>query len=86
MHRRHLPQHRLRHRELQHLDWKLQDPAGAIRRISLGSDNDLSSGELAPGGTVSGQVCFDAKSGAQGTWTVIYEGGIFGSENLSWVG
>lgn len=67
-------------------DWKLQDPAGAIRRISLGSDNDLSSGELAPGGTVSGQVCFDAKSGAQGTWTVIYEGGIFGSENLSWTG
>lgn len=67
-------------------DWKLQDPAGAIRRIGLGSGNDLSSGELAPGGTVQGQVCFDAKSGGQGAWIVIYEGGFFGSENLTWTG
>lgn len=67
-------------------DWKLQDPAGAIRTISLGSDNDLSSGELAPGSTVNGQVCFDVKASAQGTWTVIYEGGLFGSQSLTWAG
>ncbi|MBN9735768.1 MULTISPECIES: DUF4190 domain-containing protein [unclassified Pseudonocardia] len=67
-------------------DWQLQDPDGVIRRISIGSDNDLSSGQLAPGGTVSGQVCFDAKADATGTWTVIYEGGLFSSEDLTWAG
>ncbi|MBO4236991.1 DUF4190 domain-containing protein [Pseudonocardia alni] len=67
-------------------DWKLQDPNGAIRRISIIGDNDLSSGELAPGGTAQGQVCFDAKTDPAGDWTIIYEGGLFGGEELRWAG
>lgn len=67
-------------------DWKLQDPRGAIRRISILGDNDLSSGELAPGGTAQGQVCFDAKSDPAGDWTVIYEGGFLNGEELRWTG
>lgn len=65
-------------------DWKLQDPNGASRNISIGGDNDLSSGELAPGGSVSGQVCFDVKGSSDGSWTLIYDGGFLQSENLSW--
>ena len=55
-------------------DWKLQDPQGAARGTTLGgSDALLSAGELAPGGTVSGDVCFDNPTGAPGQYAVIYE-------------
>jgi hypothetical protein len=41
-------------------DWKLQNPQGAaVNAAFTGRDGDLGSGELAPGGTVSGEVCFD---------------------------
>src|SRR4051794_3895224 len=53
-------------------DWKLQDPQGASRDNTFGgSDNTLNSGDLAPGGTVTGDVCFD-DPGASGTYKVIY--------------
>ncbi len=43
-------------------DWKAQDASGAIRSqdfvVSV-SENELHSGELAPGGTVSGNVYFE---------------------------
>ncbi|MCW2697990.1 MAG: hypothetical protein JWR62_3075 [Modestobacter sp.] len=54
-------------------DWNLQDPAGASRSTTLGgSDTLLNSGELAPGGTVTGDVCFDNPTAAPGTYAVIY--------------
>ena len=40
-------------------EWKLQDPNGVARSMSIFGDNDLGSGELAPGGTVTGDVCFE---------------------------
>jgi hypothetical protein len=41
-------------------DWKLQNPQGAATGATFTArDGDLGSGELAPGGTVSGEVCFD---------------------------
>jgi hypothetical protein len=65
-------------------DWKLQNPAGAIVSPSFGGDNSLSSGQLAPGGTTSGQVCFDAKDAQSGSYTLSYEGGPF-TDKVSWV-
>lgn len=46
-------------------DWKLQYPDGVIKGTSLLGDDLLSAGQLAPGGTVTGNICFDhaAKSG-----------------------
>lgn len=46
-------------------DWKLQNPQGAAVSVDFtGRDGALGTGELAPGGTVSGQVCFkDVGSG-----------------------
>ena len=42
-------------------DWKLQDPNGAIVMSGLfGSDSALNSGQLAPGGKTTGDVCFEA--------------------------
>ncbi len=68
-------------------DWKLQDPQGAARGTTLGgSDTLLSSGELAPGGTVSGDVCFDNPTGAPGQYAVIYEPAFsFSGDRAVWV-
>ncbi|MCW2620286.1 MAG: hypothetical protein JWR28_3435 [Modestobacter sp.] len=68
-------------------DYKLQDPAGASRDTTLGgSDNLLSSGDLAPGGTVTGDVCFDNKTAASGTYALIYAPAFsFSSERAVWV-
>ncbi|MCU1631085.1 MAG: hypothetical protein JWP64_6034, partial [Pseudonocardia sp.] len=38
----------------------------------------------APGGTTSGQVCFDAKDAQSGSYTLSYEGGPF-TDKVSWV-
>lgn len=55
-------------------DWKLQDPQGASRDATFGgTDTPLNSGDLAPGGNVTGDVCFDDPTGASGTYTVIYD-------------
>lgn len=51
----------------------LQDPAGASRDGTFGcSDTMLNSGSLAPGGTVTGDVCFDA-TGQPGVHALIFE-------------
>lgn len=42
------------------LDWELQDPDGAsLMTTFAGSTDYLRSGELRPGGSVSGDVCFE---------------------------
>ncbi|MBD8030276.1 DUF5067 domain-containing protein [Corynebacterium gallinarum] len=40
-------------------DWKAQNPAGVITDPTFSGSDDLSSGELAPGGTITGSICFD---------------------------
>lgn len=70
------------------IDWKLQDPNGAARMTTFtGSGNELSAGELAPGGQVSGDVCFDGDPAAQpGQYVVLNDGFIsFSSDRLAWV-
>lgn len=55
-------------------DWKLQSPTGTILTSGLsGSDNMLSTGEIAPGGTAKGDVCFDNKQTAPGQYVVLYQ-------------
>ncbi|WP_181032558.1 MULTISPECIES: DUF4352 domain-containing protein [unclassified Arthrobacter] len=54
-------------------DWKLQSPSGTIRNSTVvGSDNSLSSGEVAPGGTATGDVCFNDPA-ETGQFVVLYE-------------
>lgn len=65
------------------LDWKLQDPAGASRNSTV-SENGIGTGELAPGGTASGQVCFE-DAGAAGTYQVVYSPfASFTSDQATW--
>ncbi len=53
--------------------FELQDPAGASRSTTIGgSDTRLGSGDLAPGGTVTGDVCWD-DPGAPGQNTIIHD-------------
>lgn len=55
-------------------DWKMQEPGGTILDPSfMGSDNTLSGGQIAPGGTTSGDVCFDSKGAKSGTYVMLYE-------------
>ena len=56
------------------LDFTLQDPAGAISNSGfLGSSNHLSSSTLIAGGSVSGDVCFDADVSAGGQYVLLYK-------------
>lgn len=68
-------------------DWKLQDPAGTIVTTGFtGSDNMLSSGEIAPGGKASGDVCFDNKSNESGQFILLYEPVFsFFSDRAAWI-
>ena len=55
-------------------DWKLQAPSGTISNTGLtGSPNLLSSGQVAPGGTATGDVCFDNDAAESGEYIVLYE-------------
>jgi len=67
-------------------DWKLQDPNGAALMTSvLGADRLLSAGDLAPGGTTSGTVCFDRSGGASGQFVLLYDPMSFSSERGAWL-
>ncbi|MCE3554429.1 DUF4352 domain-containing protein [Pseudonocardia sp. RS11V-5] len=59
-------------------DYKLQDPKGAIVNPTFfGGGTALDSGDLAPGGKVSGDVCFEDKANAKGLYIVLYEPNMF---------
>lgn len=65
-------------------DWKAQNPAGVITDPTFGGDNSLSSGDLAPGGTVSGSVCFDSTE--PGEYRLVYEPTLsFSGDTATWV-
>jgi len=67
-------------------EWKLQDPNGTILSTTLGgTDDTLNSGDLAPGGKVTGDVCFENKSAPSGQYVVLYEGNIFSGDRIAWL-
>lgn len=68
-------------------DWKLQTPSGTILNPGFtGSDNTLNSGEIAPGGKASGDVCFDNKKAEAGKFVVLYEPVFsFFSDRAAWI-
>ncbi|MBN9759073.1 hypothetical protein Ae406Ps2_3225c [Pseudonocardia sp. Ae406_Ps2] len=67
-------------------DWKLQDPNGAaLMTTLLGSDTLLTAGQLAPGGTMTGTVCFDRPSGATGQYVLLYDAMDFSSSRGAWL-
>ncbi|MBL8928027.1 MAG: hypothetical protein JNM77_17625 [Pseudonocardia sp.] len=55
------------------LNWKIQNPAGVQSNAVYALDDGLKSGQLAPGGTVTGDVCI-IDQGAPGDYLVIHEG------------
>jgi hypothetical protein len=68
-------------------DWKIQTPSGTIVNTGFtGSSSMLSSGEIAPGGSASGDVCFDNKKAEKGTFVVLYEPVFkFFSDRAAWI-
>lgn len=55
-------------------DWKLQAPSGTIQNSTFtGSTNLLSAGQVAPGGTATGDVCFENEPPENGQFIVLYE-------------
>lgn len=69
------------------LDWKLQTPSGAILNSNfMGSNNLLSTGEIAAGGKATGDVCFDNKNKEAGQFIVLYEPlWAFSSDRAAWI-
>lgn len=64
-------------------DWKGQDANGAQRSASYFTDavNELNSGSLAPGGTITGNLYFEAPIAK-----VVYEANFFtDTQNASWI-
>lgn len=56
------------------IDWKLQAPSGTINNTSFtGSNNLLPTGQVAPGGTATGDVCFENDPPQSGQYVVLYE-------------
>ncbi|GAA4284227.1 hypothetical protein GCM10022261_17580 [Brevibacterium daeguense] len=56
------------------MDWSLQEPGGNIQMTTImGGDEELSAGELAPGGSTEGLVCFETTD-ATGTHVLLFEG------------
>jgi hypothetical protein len=69
-------------------DWKLQDPSGTTKSASVvGADNFLGAGEIAPGGTANGDVCFDSPQGApSGTYVVLFDPTFrLSSDRIGWI-
>jgi hypothetical protein len=64
-------------------DWEVQTPSGVIRNPSLGGKDSLSAGELAPGGTVKGNVCFE-NPGESGDYWIITKVSFWTGEELRW--
>ncbi|MEJ5927822.1 DUF4352 domain-containing protein [Corynebacterium sp. H128] len=66
-------------------DWKQQNPAGVITNPTFSGGESLQSGKLAPGGTVSGDVCFEGT--APGEYKLNFEPSLsFSNEKASWRG
>lgn len=71
-------------------DWKMQDPSGTTRDATLmgaSEENFMGSGEIAPGGTATGDICFEAPSGSpRGTYVVLFDPTFrFSSNRVGWI-
>ncbi|HEY9314368.1 DUF4352 domain-containing protein [Williamsia sp.] len=69
-----------------YIDWSLQDASGTIRSATFAPEKQLlNSGEIAPGGQTTGDVCFEAGAGP-GTYVVLFEDTFsLSSDRLAWV-
>jgi hypothetical protein len=69
-------------------DWKLQDPNGVGRMTGFGgSKNSLSAGELAPGGNLSGDVCWDGEQVLKGQYVILLDPSFdFSDDRYAWLG
>lgn len=69
-------------------DWKLQDPNGVGRMTGFGgSDNLLSAGQLAPGGNLSGDVCWDGEQILKGQYVILLDPSFdFSDDRYAWLG
>ncbi|WP_030167789.1 MULTISPECIES: DUF4352 domain-containing protein [Actinomycetes] len=71
-----------------YIDWSLQDAAGTIRDATFAPERQpLNSGQIAPGGQASGDVCFDSRDGSgPGTYVVLFNDTFsLSSDRLAWV-
>lgn len=64
------------------LSWKLQLPAGNVLDMTFtGDDKELDSSGLAPGGSVTGLVCFEDKKAGPGQYILSWQPDVFSSED-----
>nr|WP_231126465.1 DUF4352 domain-containing protein [Motilibacter aurantiacus] len=71
------------------LSWKMQTPNGAVLDMAFTADDkdlDVAGGGLAPGGKITGRVCFEDKDAGKGDYVVFWQPDIFSSEDRgAWV-
>lgn len=69
------------------LDWQLQNPEGNIKDSTFTArEDELSSGELAPGGKTSGEVCFEGSEDEAGQYVVLARGWIsLSDDRAAWM-
>jgi Domain of unknown function (DUF4352) len=67
-------------------DWKLQNPSGTIRDATLlGTETKLASGEVASGGSTTGDVCFENQADP-GTYVVLLDPTIrLSTDRIGWI-
>lgn len=66
------------------LYWQLQTPAGKVEGTNFEATNDLGSGGIVGGGTVTGNVCFD-DPGQSGTYVGLYQPDTFNNNRGVWL-
>lgn len=67
------------------IDWSMQKPGGEIETWgSLAADDTLSSGQLAAGGTKTGDVCFTYPD-TSGEYVLLYEPDFWSDNRYAWV-
>lgn len=68
------------------LYWQLQTPSGKVEGTDFEAANDLGSGGIVGGGTVTGNVCFDAPDPFQsGTYIGLYQPDAFNNDRGVWL-
>lgn len=65
-------------------DWQMQSTAGTVVTPAFGTDDSaLGSGQLVPGGEVSGQVCFEGRAGTGSV--LLYTANVFTGGRVAFV-
>lgn len=67
------------------IDWKLQYPSGDMKDTTLSGEDPLNHGDIAPGGSADGKLCFE-DTGESGKYALISEDMFsFSSERAVWI-